>query len=157
MDTGGRVIGVAVAIPEPLATELRARRRQFGDRQGGVIPPPVTLLPPTAIDEEVLDEAEEHLAKVAAAETPFEIHLRGSGSFLPVSPVVFVAVAGGISDCERLETGVRAGPLERELPFPYHPHGTVAHDLTETSLRQAFDEMAGYEARFSVDRFALYE
>src|SRR4051812_43050746 len=153
----GRVIGVAIAIPEPFGTELRAWRRRFDDPQAEFIPPHVTLLPPTAIDDSLLEEAEEHLGKLAAREYAFDIHLRGSGSFLPVSPVVFTAVAGGISDCERLEKGVRSGPLERELHFPYHPHVTVAHDVPEDALQRAFDELARYEARFVVDGFALFE
>jgi 2'-5' RNA ligase len=46
-----------------------------------------------------LSEVEEHLRKVALAEQPFELHLRGTGTFRPVSPVVFVQLAQGIGDC----------------------------------------------------------
>ena len=74
-----------------------------------------------------------------------------------MSPVVFVSVVLGISDCERVESRVRSGPLARDLAFPYHPHVTVAHDLPYDVLQRAFDEMATYDVRFEVWGFSLYE
>jgi 2'-5' RNA ligase len=155
--TEGHVIGVAVPIPDPIGQELADARKLFGDPMAGLIPPHITLLPPSTLDESVFAQAEEHLSAVAAKQTAFDVHLRGTGSFRPVSPVVFVAVAGGISDCERLERGVRSGPLERELFFPYHPHVTVAHDLPDPALQRAYDELADYEARFNIGSFQLFE
>lgn len=152
-----RTIGVALAIPEPYGRELQAWRRRFGDPSADTIPTHVTLLPPTPVPGSALGPIEEHLGRVAEEEQPFEIHLRGTGSFRPVSPVVFVALAEGISDCERLEKQVRAGPLARDLHFNYHPHVTVAHDLPEAALERAFQQLAGYEARFPVWGFSLYE
>jgi 2'-5' RNA ligase len=73
-----------------------------------------------------------------------------------VSPVVFVAVAEGISQCEALAEAVRRGPLGMELQFPYHPHVTVAHHLDDVVLDKAFDDLAGFECVFEVDRFHLY-
>ena len=153
----GHVIGVAVPIPEPFGQELAHARKLFGEPMAGLIPPHITLLAPTTVDPSIFEQAEQHLAAVAAGQAAFDVHLRGTGSFQPVSPVVFVAVAVGISDCERLERGVRSGPLERELHFPYHPHVTVAHDLPVPALQRAFDELADYEARFNVGSFQLYE
>jgi hypothetical protein len=71
--------------------------------------------------------------------------------------VVFVQVAPGISDCERVEAAVRSGPLARELTFPYHPHVTVAHHLPQAVLQRAFDELANFDCRFTVWGFSLYE
>ena len=77
-----------------------------------------------------LPAVEEHLAAVAAAHLPFTLHLRGTGTFRPVTQVVFVAVAAGISECELLAAAIRAAPeLHREARFPYHPHVTVAQDV----------------------------
>lgn len=152
-----RTIGVAVAIPEPYGSELQAFRESFGDSLATSIPTHITLLPPTPVPNVELDHVEEHLRKVAEAQRSFEIRLRGTGSFRPVSPVVFVSVALGIGDCERVEQAVRSGPLSRELSFPYHPHVTVAHDLPRDVLERAFDELATYDARFPVWGFSLYE
>src|SRR5262249_45481125 len=118
----------------------------------------VTLLPPTAVTDDALPEVEAHLRAIAERSAPFDILLRGTGTFRPASPVVFVTLAEGISDCEILERQVRSGPLEhRELEFVYHPHVTVAHDIADEALTHAFDKLAQYEARFSVWGFSLYE
>jgi 2'-5' RNA ligase len=83
--------------------------------------------------------------------------LRGTGTFRPTSPVVFVQVSGGLAECELLEKAVRRGPLERELDFYYHPHVTVAHHVGEEDLDRAFNELADFECRFEVSDFHLYE
>jgi 2'-5' RNA ligase len=151
-----RTIGVAVAIPEPWGSELRAWRDRFGDPMARAVPTHVTLLPPTEVAADALDGIEEHLSRVARDAGPFRMLLRGTGSFRPVSPVVFVQVAEGISACELLERDVRSGPLWRALRFPYHPHVTVAHHLDEAALDSASADLADYEARFDVTGFCLY-
>jgi 2'-5' RNA ligase len=152
-----REIGVAIGLPEPLHSELTAWRERLGDPNAKSIPPHITLLPPTAMDEVMLWNAEEHLRQVAAGEEPFDVHLRGSSTFRPVSPVVFVPLVHGISDCERVESKIRRGPLGRELNFPFHPHVTVAHDVGEQMLDRAFAELATYEGRFRVWGFTMFE
>ena len=152
-----RTIGVAIGLPEPYATHVREWRENLGDPLAKAIPPHVTLLPPTEVDVADLPAIERHLDAVAAGQWPFEIQLRGTGSFRPVSPVVFIALATGISGCERLEKSVRQGPLGRELKFNYHPHVTVAHDVPDDVLDRAFVELADYQARFAVRHFGLFE
>ncbi len=152
-----REFGVAIGLPEPIHSELQAWRERLGDPNAASIPPHVTLLPPTALHDHELPEVEEHLRLVAAGEEPFEVHLRGASTFRPVSPVVFVPLALGISGCERIEVKVRSGPLARELSFPYHPHVTVAHDVGDAMLDRAFAELSSYDARFTVWGFTLFE
>jgi 2'-5' RNA ligase len=154
---GSRTIGVAIAIPEPYGRELQMWRERFGDPYTHAIPTHITLLPPTIVQADSLEKIEDHLRAVAEAEEPFTIELRGTGTFRPASPVVFVALARGISECERIAAKVRSGPLVRELEFPYHPHVTVAHELPDDDLDRAYDELADYPAEFSVWGFSLYE
>ncbi len=149
-------IGVAIAIPEPWATELQDYRTSVGDLTATQIPTHITLIPPLEVDLDDVDGVEEHLATAAGTLHPFRIHLRGTGSFRPVSPVVFVCVAEGISECERLAGAVRRGPLAVDLSYPYHPHVTVAHHLPDAQLDRAFGELADFECEFATDRFALY-
>jgi 2'-5' RNA ligase len=122
------------------------------------IPAHLTLLGPTVVDgdAESGSRIEAHLRQVAAAHTPFELHLHGTGTFQPVTEVVFVAVADGGAECERLATAVRAGPLARELVYPYRPHVTVAHDVAPAALDGILAELAGFDAWFRVDGFTLY-
>jgi hypothetical protein len=63
----------------------------------------------------------------------------------------------GISGCERVEGKVRAGPLAREIGFPYHPHVTVAHDVAPESLDEAETVLKDYRATFPVASMGLYE
>jgi len=152
-----RDIGVAIGIPEPYTSELQAWRERLGDPNAHQIPPHVTLLPPTALETDDLHVVEAHLEWVAKQHEPFILHLRGSGTFRPISPVVFVTIVQGISECELIESKVRSGPLAREISFPYHPHVTVAHDVEKENLDRAFDELIDYDARFRVWGFTLFE
>jgi 2'-5' RNA ligase len=149
-------IGVAVAIPEPWATELQDYRTAVGDTTAAMIPTHITLVPPTEVDDEQLEKIEDHLAAAADEVGSFLVHLRGTGTFRPTSPVVFVSLAEGISQCERLAEVVRRGPLAVDLAFPYHPHVTIAHHLSDDQLDRAFDELADFECRFDVEDFKLY-
>jgi 2'-5' RNA ligase len=150
------MLGVAIAIPQPHATVLANWRRQVGDPVADLVFPHVTLLPPTPVPADSMDEVEKHLADAAATHQPFVMHLAGTGTFRPTSPVVFIQVATGVSDCELLERDIRSGPLGRELDFPYHPHVTVAQDIGDGGLDDAYDGLAGFIARFRVERFVLF-
>jgi 2'-5' RNA ligase len=149
-------IGVAVGVPEPWGIVLDRARSEAGDPLAALIPSHVTLLGPTDIDPAALPAIEAHLASVAAKGAPFAVRLRGTGTFRPVTEVVFVAIAAGISEFELLAAAVRDGPLERELHFPYHPHVTVAHDIPTPALDAVFERLADFSAAFEVDHFTLY-
>jgi len=151
-----QTIGVAIAIPEPWGTQLQDYRASLGDATACSIPTHITLAPPVRVDGSCLSELGDHLAEAAAAVGSFEVHLRGTGTFRPVSPVVFVSLAAGISACEKLAGAVLQGPLAADLEFPYHPHVTVAHHLDDVRLDRAYDELAGFECRFEVGGFHLY-
>lgn len=150
-------IGISLEIPEPYGSALRARRASYGDVHAKYVPTHVTLLPPTEVEPAALGAIEEHLARVAAGFAPFTMRLGGTGTFMPISAVVFVQIAQGITPCANLEAQVVSGVLERELQFPYHPHVTVAHDLDEHMLEFAMQDLADYHAEFDIDRLKLYE
>jgi 2'-5' RNA ligase len=152
-----RDFGVAIGIPEPFSRQLQDWRERLGDPNAFRIVPHVTLLPPTPVLPERLPRVEEHLRRVAAWGRPFDIRLRGSATFLPVSPVVFVPLVQGIAECEQLESRVRSGPLRREIGYAYHPHVTVAHDLPDDALYRAWTELSSYDAAFQVLGFTLFE
>ncbi|HWB65221.1 MAG TPA: 2'-5' RNA ligase family protein [Mycobacteriales bacterium] len=152
-----RNIGVALGIPEPYGSELQAWRERLGDPNAHRIVPHITLLPPTLVASEQLDDIEEHLRAVAAASRPFDIRLRGSATFLPISSVVFVPLVQGIAECEQLAAAVRRGPLRRDLNFPYHPHVTVVHDLPDEALYRGWTQLTSYEAAFRAFGLTLFE
>jgi 2'-5' RNA ligase len=151
-------IGVAIDIPEPWGTELTERRFAAGDPVGAYVRAHVTLLAPTEIAAADLPALADTLEAVAAGAPSFRLHLRGTGTFRPVTQVVFVAVAAGIGECEELHEAVLGAlPVDRPPRFPYHPHVTVAHDVPEAALDAVYADLAGFTADFTVDGFTLFE
>ena len=151
------VLGVVVPIPEPWSQLFVDWRAKVGDPQATSVPPHVTLLPPTEVAVADRTTISAHLAQVARCHPPFEMHLSGTGTFAPVSAVVFVAVARGIGNCELIANDVRRGPLARSLSYPYHPHVTVAHDVPPDMLEFAYTGLADLSAEFRVTAFTEYE
>jgi 2'-5' RNA ligase len=150
-------IGVAIDIPEPWGSALTRRRAEAGDPQAAYTPAHVTLLGPTEIRTESLPVVEKHLEAVASAQDPFTIQLRGTGTFRPITEVVFVTLAVGISECELLAGAIAASEeIHRDTRFPYHPHVTVAQDVPSDALDAVFEDLAGFSARFAAGAFTLF-
>jgi 2'-5' RNA ligase len=156
MSEADLVVGVVVAVPPPHSGVLSTWRKRVGDPAAELVWPHVTLLPPTPVPTGRLEDVEAHLAAAAASREPFTMHLSGTGTFRPTSPVVFVQVARGVADCEALEQRVRCGPLARPLDFPYHPHVTVAHHVADDALDEAYEGLSNYVARFRVAAIQLF-
>src|SRR6476659_9191070 len=150
-------IGVSIPIPDPHGDYLQTRRAEFGDPSAWHIPAHITLGPPTEVDDETYAAFLGHCATVASAHEPFDVVLRGTGTFRPLSDVVFIQVAQGVSNCEALERALRSGPVRRDLASYYHPHVTVAHNVTDAALDRDFGELADYSVAFEVDAYHLYE
>lgn len=148
-------VGVLIRLPQPFAADLEQKRISFGDAGGDGVPPHVTLLPPVDARGD-RDELLGSLRQVAAAHQPFDVVLRGTGTFRPVSPVVFVAVSECVENLELLAADIRLAAGEGAPDYPFHPHVTVAHNLDDAALDHAFAALARYEAFFTVDKFELY-
>ena len=150
-------IGVAIDIPEPWGSRLTRRRGAAGDPQAAYVPAHVTLLGPTEVDTDLLPAVEKHLEAVASVQPPFTIQLRGTGTFRPVTEVVFVTLAVGISECELLAAAIAAAEgVRRDSRFPYHPHVTVAQDVPPAALDAVFEDLSTFSARFDVGSFTLF-
>ena len=157
MGEGTTRIGVAIDVPEPWGSALTRRRAEAGDPQAAYTPAHVTLLGPTEVATDALPAVEKHLEAVASAQQPFIIHLRGTGTFRPITEVVFVTLAMGISECELLAEAITSAEgVTRGSRFPYHPHVTIAQDVPSAALDAAFDDLAGFSARFPVTSFTLF-
>ncbi|MEJ7634168.1 2'-5' RNA ligase family protein [Aeromicrobium sp.] len=149
-------IGIAIPVPEPYGSQLREMRAGFGDPMAETVPSHVTLIPPVEYATGDLDAVCVALERAAAKLPPFPMRLRGTGTFRPVSPVVFIAVSQGISYTEMLAQCVRRALGASEPEFPFHPHVTIAHNLDDASLDQAYEELSSFECQFAVNEFALY-
>ncbi len=151
-----REIGVAIGLPEPLGAHLRGWRARFGDPAARLIVPHVTLLGPTIVDESDVETVVRHLARAAAAVPPFTLRLAGTETFLPVSPVVYLAVVAGATRCGALAAAVRTGPLDVPVRFPYHPHVTLAQNVPRGALEVARERFAEFDAALDIVSFGLF-
>jgi 2'-5' RNA ligase len=151
----GMSLGVILGFPPGIAEELQRWRASFGDPMATVIPAHITLVTTTPTHD--WEAAREHVRKIARTQAPFMVSIAGTGSFRPVSPVVFINVEEGFGECVELHEKLQTGPLARDLPFGYHPHVTIAHDVAPESLDEAETVLKNYRATFPVVSMGLYE
>jgi len=151
----GISIGVILRFPPKIAEELKRWRASFGDPMAATVPAHITLITTTMAQD--WEATRRHVRNVARAQEPFTVTIAGTGSFRPVSPVVFLNVEAGFGECVNLHRQLQTGPLERELPFAFHPHVTVAHDVAPESLDEAETALKNYRASFPVASMGLYE
>lgn len=148
-------IGVTIDIPEPLAGQVAQARRDSGDPLAETVRPHVTLLPPTPVDSSDLVPVLDHLYRVFSRTTPFHVLLRGTATFRPKTPVVYVPLLEGGRSCAKLAAAVRSGPLDVELTYPYYPHVTVAHNVSDEALDAAAEALADVDFGFLVSHVRL--
>lgn len=148
-------VGVILGFPAGIADELQRWRASFGDPLAGVVPAHITLVTTTPTRD--WEATRRHVREVARCQSPFKVTIAGTGTFRPVSPVVFINVEDGFDDCVDLHRKLQQGPLHRELPFAYHPHVTIAHDVAPESLDEAETVLKNYRATFPVVSMGLYE
>lgn len=148
-------LGVIISMPSTLAAELSAWRESFGGPEAAAIPAHITLVSGRAAGSWM--EAADYVREVARSAAPFKISLRGTGTFMPISPVVFLNLVEGVQECVELHEQLLAGPVEHLLEFDFHPHLTVAHDLDIESMALAEIEMADFSADFLVSSIGLYD
>ncbi|MET4589950.1 2'-5' RNA ligase family protein [Arthrobacter sp. 754] len=151
----GMSVGVILGFPPAIAEELQRWRASFGDPMAGIVPAHITLVTTTPTHD--WEATREHVRSVARRQAPFMVTVAGTGSFRPVSPVVFINVEDGFGECVDLHEKLQTGPLERDLPFSYHPHVTIAHDVSPESLDEAETVLKDYRATFPVVSMGLYE
>ncbi|MGB3827184.1 MAG: 2'-5' RNA ligase family protein [Ornithinimicrobium sp.] len=157
MTRTSNTVGVVLLIPDPLGSQVVRLRARLGDVLGMAIPAHVTLLPPTVVDAQCYEEFQQHLARVAGEHRPVRIEVVGTGTFRPVSEVVFLAIDGGAQACTELNAAVCAGPVSSPSAFPFHPHITLAHDLVPEVLDQVAADHREVRETFTVPRMCLYE
>lgn len=149
-------VGVSIAVPEPYGQTLRGKRLSYGDVLAERIPSHITLAPPLQIDDHQVEALAEDLRELAEVLEPFEVSLLGTGTFRPISPVVFIAISEGIVQIETLAEAVRTAIDAPEPEFPFHPHVTVAHHLADEQLDHAMADLSDFRCSFAVDAVHLY-
>ena len=147
-------LGVVARLPEPLAIHVQAWRRALGDPTAERVGPHLTLVPPQTVVERDLHRAVGLVERAAAEAVPFLVELEGAATFLPEAPVAYLVVREGGPALGDLEAALRESPLDRRT-HPFHPHVTLAQDLSPDRIEAAAHELAGFRAAFPVRELAL--
>lgn len=148
-------VGVIITMPPDLADELGRWRSRYAKQDTIAVPAHITLVSGRALVRWA--DAAQHVREVARNTTPFKVSLRGTGTFLPVSPVVFLNLVDGVQECRDLHELLLEGPVEHLLDFGFYPHLTIAHDLDAETMTRAQIEMADFAADFEVASIGLYD
>lgn len=143
-------------LPQPVAFHVQAWRRALREPTRDAVAPHVTLVPPQSVPAEEVPAAAALLERATAAAVPGVMTLDGAGTFLPASPVAFLAVGEGAATLAGLEAALRAPPLDRRT-HPFHPHVTVAQELPPAEIGQAARDLAGFRASFPLREVALMQ
>lgn len=121
-------------------------RRGCGDETLHRIAPHCTLVPPVNVREERFDEAVNVLRRAAAATSRITATLGPPETFLPATPVLYLAVSSGAEAVRELRDRVFTAPLGRALAWPFHPHVTVRDGGDPARLTAAVEALAAYRA-----------
>ncbi len=152
-----RRLGVALLVPEPFAAEVDGLRRALGDPSRRRIPPHLTLVPPVNVRDQDLDQALAVLRSAAARTRTLALSLGPPATFLPVNPVLYLAVGGDLPGLRALRDGVFQAPLERALTLPFVPHVTLADGGDPTRIEAALGALSSYRVELTLDRVTLLE
>ena len=132
-------------IPGRLAEFLD--RLRFELRPGCTLKAHVTVLPPRPINLDI-DKSVRQITEESHDNPPFTVGL-GEVAIFDKSNVIYLTISRGVRELHALHENLNAGQLEYDGPFPYHPHITLAQDLTREQAL-AFVELAR-------ERWAAYD
>lgn len=142
----GRInlFALVIYIPDPLGGFLDALRKRLAP---ACIPHAhVTILPPrplSAEPEAACDAARNLVAEFA----PFELEA-GEVEIFPATDVIYLGLRRGAAELRKMHDALNTGPLSFPEPFLYHPHITVAQNLTSAQVQPLYAESRKRWAEF---------
>jgi 2'-5' RNA ligase len=150
-------LGVVLLIPAPVAAEVDGLRRACGDRALERVPPHLTLVPPVNVNANDLDAAMNVVRSAAGASQLLKLFLGPAATFLPDTPVLYLAVDGDLDGLGRLRDRIGIGPLDRPQTWPFVPHVTLADGMEPFRAEAAVAAMAGYRASVTIEKVHVLE
>jgi 2'-5' RNA ligase len=139
-------------LPEPLA--------EFIDHLRGELVPGcklrahVTHLVPRSLRDP--DAASEHIREVLSKIEPFELHLSDIGIF-SMSSVVYISLTKGFERMQEVHAELNQGAAEYNEPYPYHPHITVAQQISPAQVPAVWEHAHYRWAEFAHRRAFLVD
>ncbi|MEU9865237.1 RNA 2',3'-cyclic phosphodiesterase [Streptomyces sp. NPDC047971] len=110
------------------------------------------------VDDELLPELHERLARAAHRTSPFALRLHAGGHF--GRAVLWTGAAGDLDEmrllAERADAAARRAGVPMDEHRRYQAHLTIARSRADVDLRPFVDAMAGFEgSRWQVPELAL--
>lgn len=159
--TERRRLMIALLLEGEAATEVDGLRRALGAGDLARLAPHVTLVPPTNLRGDDIEEVLSCLEEIAATTRPLSATLGPIATFAPERPVVYLQVSGVTDELELLRrsaaTGALAPPPTREVRM-FVPHVTLAKGPTMAARAASVVEMLGsYVREVGLSRIHLLE
>jgi 2'-5' RNA ligase len=146
-------------LPEPLAGFVNSVRHELAP--GCRLRAHITVLPPRKLDGDAATASrklEAALARVRA----FRIEVKEIKVF-PVSQVIYISIEAGCAELQNLHEQLNQGPCCAAELWHFHPHVTLAQDLTPDAVARAREhaerrwrEYAG-PREFTLDKLAFVQ
>lgn len=116
----------------------------------------LTILPPRLL-RGTEDAALQVLERICGEEQPFEVSLGAVGTFLPVTPTVFIRIEGSAHRMSDLHAKLNTEELQYSEEWPYIPHMTIAKMGAEQDAQAAFETARQRWQEYSGNRRILLE
>jgi 2'-5' RNA ligase len=147
-------------LPEPLAGFLDSLRCEL-------VPlcqakSHITVLPPRPLAAGLPDNAWRDLSDLLGGFPPFRVEL-GSIEVFQGTNVIYLSVCAGYRELEKMHAELNRGPLKFDEPFEYHPHVTLAQQLSPEEVESAVANARSrwrefpYSRSFTVDRLTFVQ
>ncbi|MFZ4584647.1 MAG: 2'-5' RNA ligase family protein [Acidimicrobiia bacterium] len=149
-----RRFAVALLPPVEVAVAIDALRAALGDRQLGRIPAHCTIVSPVNVAESEVEAALALMRSGAKHARPFGVELGPPATFLPDSPVLYLAVAVGQPEIHALRASVFADPFRRPPTWPFVPHVTLVDHAERARIEAAMAALA--DARFAYHQKSVH-
>jgi 2'-5' RNA ligase len=126
------VFALVIYIPDPLGRFLDDLRKELVP---GCNPHAhVSVLPPRpiAVDWQL---ASEQVRRCASSRAAFDVTL-GCVSIFPVTNVIYIELATGADELFEMHSAMNSDALAFDEPFEYHPHITLAQEISPGSVAE---------------------
>lgn len=154
-----RRLGVVLLLPRHIAREVDGIRRALGVAPIEQVPPHITLVLPTNVREEDVDDAIALTRQVASAQAKgLHITIGPVATFSPITPVIYLRVGGPDLDVIRqMRDALDSGPFAQELKHEFVPHVTLNAEATDAQITGALAALTGYVEPIALDGITILE
>jgi 2'-5' RNA ligase len=147
-------------LPEPMAGFLDSLRCELVPRCQAKTH--VTILPPRPLASGVPEDAWSDLNDSLNLFPPFRVELTSVEVFAGTN-VIYISIGAGFRELEQMHAALNQGPLQFDEPYKYHPHVTLAQQLSAEQVeaaaalaRRRWREFP-YSRSFTVDRLTFVQ